>query len=297
MPRFNPEQIIDELYGPPVKKGQKKLEDFKKKAIPKPEKPKTLNPEIIARDKEGKEVVFDLEQIRQEWTTFYNENNLPEFAKALENTNINLTKEQVEEIQEKSERGFDRLILFPPIELQQEHFEALLKEMVKEIPSLQEQYSKEVIWLSDTVKPNFPDKTTNKPNKITTNNREKTENKPYLLFLKDTLEVDSETLNKTPEQLRTLFNERNETSLTIAEYLIFQRDYAKRRKTGKNPHPDTGHYTYLLDSELSPDSSWPGQVLGAYWGRGSGRVRVGSSLYDISYSDFGARSSAIFEIL
>ena len=38
--RIRPEQLIDQLYGPPPKKGQKNLEDFKKKNLPKPERPK-----------------------------------------------------------------------------------------------------------------------------------------------------------------------------------------------------------------------------------------------------------------
>lgn len=37
---FNPNQLIDRLYGPPKTTADKKLEDFKLKNIPKPEKPK-----------------------------------------------------------------------------------------------------------------------------------------------------------------------------------------------------------------------------------------------------------------
>ena len=39
---FNPNQLIDRLYGPPKTIADKKLEDFKLKNIPKPEKPKNM---------------------------------------------------------------------------------------------------------------------------------------------------------------------------------------------------------------------------------------------------------------
>lgn len=291
MPHFNPEQIIDELYGPPPKQGQKKLEDFIKKNVPKPERPKSLNQEITARDKEGKEVVFDLEKIKQEWISFYKDNNLNEFAEAIENIDIQLADEQTQKLQEKSEQGFDRLILLPSTELQQKRLQQTKQETEKEMPGLKDdqQYSTEKTWLSGAVEPNFPDK-------IEIKNREKTKTKPYFLFLKDTPEVDGETLNKTPEQLRTLFSRRKETGLTISEYLIFQRDYTERHKTEETPHPDTIKYTYLLDSELSPDSSGPGRVLGACWSPDSRRVLVRSLPSGLSISFDGARPSAIFEI-
>ncbi|MBD3282406.1 MAG: hypothetical protein GF387_02260, partial [Candidatus Portnoybacteria bacterium] len=46
--KLKPEQVIDKLYGPPPKEGQKKLEDFKKKNIDKPEKPKSMESIITA---------------------------------------------------------------------------------------------------------------------------------------------------------------------------------------------------------------------------------------------------------
>lgn len=39
--KLSPKQVIEELYGPPPSESQKTLEDFKRKNIPKPEKPKT----------------------------------------------------------------------------------------------------------------------------------------------------------------------------------------------------------------------------------------------------------------
>lgn len=41
--KLTPKQVINELYGPPPSEGQKTLEDFKKKNIPKP--PKVETPE------------------------------------------------------------------------------------------------------------------------------------------------------------------------------------------------------------------------------------------------------------
>ena len=64
--RFRPEQLIDELYGPPKKEGQKRLEDFKKKNIPKPERPKTA--EILeAAERKAREMSEKLNQRAQEF--------------------------------------------------------------------------------------------------------------------------------------------------------------------------------------------------------------------------------------
>jgi hypothetical protein len=119
MPRFTPEQLIDELYGPPPKEGQKSLEDFKKKQIPKPEKPKGLFSIISAETKEGKEIIFDLEKIKEESREMFNNFNLPELAASLENVTIELTKEQTDIIIQKAKEGFNKFYLMPPREIQE----------------------------------------------------------------------------------------------------------------------------------------------------------------------------------
>lgn len=279
---FTPEQIIDALYGPPPKEGQKKLEDFKKKNIPKPEKLKGERI-ITAENKEGKEIIFNLEEIKEYWREWYKNHNLKEFSETIEDLEINLTEDQIERIKEKSKEGFDKFILLPSPELQNQYLANLKTETEKELTGLDDknQYSQEGTRLSDSVQPNFPNnlKVLNRPAK------------PYLLFLKNTKEPDQDTLDKTADWLRETFSQRNETGLILPEYLIFQRDYTEVNKN----HPDHQYSTWLLDEE-SPQKGGSAHVLGSSWGPGGRRVGVGSYPPDDSYSFRGGRSSAIFEI-
>ena len=287
--KLTPEQLIDKLYGPPKKEGQKKLEDFKKKNIEKPEKPKSMDQIISAQDKEGKEIEFNLENIKNHWLEFYKQHNLEEIQKEIENIDIQLTNEQIDTIKEKTKEGFNHFILLPSIETQKQQLTNIKEQTEKPIKGLddKQQYSDEGTWLSGTVKPNFPDH-------IQTNNRP--ENKPYLLFIKNTPEVDDETRNKLAEQLRQEFKQKQETGLTLQEYLIFQRNYTQTHKQEDKPHPDTKHVTWLLDSELDEESSGPSQVLEAHWGPGNRQGEIDSNPAPDQHSNEGARSSAIFEI-
>jgi predicted DNA binding CopG/RHH family protein len=249
---------------------------------------------IRAQTPENKEIVFEMEKIKQHWLDAYEQNKLQELAKELEPIAIRLSEQQIKEIQELARKeGFDYFILLPSIETQEKHLTQIKKQTEKPIKGLKgkNQYSDQGTYLSDTVKPNFPDN-------IQTNNRP--ENKAYLLFLKDTAQVDAETVNKPAEQLRKEFKKKNETGLTIAEYLLFQRDYTQRHINEKKAHPDDyggpGKATRLLDSELDAKSSLPGQVLYAYWFPGFRQVEVRSYPASYSGSHSGARSSAIFEI-
>jgi len=263
-----------------IKKEQDKLQ---RKLEGKPE-----NTVIVAETKEGKEIEFNLEQIKIYWIEFYEEHNLPEMAEILKNTEINLTDEQIEQIKQKAEQGFDRLILMPPIELQKQLLQRIKEETEKPLKGLKdkEQYADKGTYLWDSVKNNI--------DHIQTNNRSK--DKPYLILIKDDPEPDKETLNKSPQQLREIFKQKQQTGLTLEEYLIFQRDYTQRHEKEDNPHPDTKKVTWLLDSELDKDSGGPGHVLDAGWLSGGRLVLVNSHPADGSNSDIGARSSAIFEI-
>jgi len=256
---------------------------------------------ITAETKEGKTIEFNLEEIKTYWIEFYRQNNLTGLAEEIENIDINLTDEQIEKIKEKAKEGFDKLILLPKTEIQKQQLQKIKEQTEKPMKGLKDkqQYlekpdssGQKGIWLSDTVKPNFPDK-------IQTNNRP--ENKAYLLFLKDNPQIDQETANKSPEKLREEFKQKNETGLTIEEYLISQRDYIQRHINDDQPHADDyrgpGKVTWLLDSELDEQSNEPGQVLYAGWNPDNRRVKVYSHPASDSNSDIGARSSAIFEIL
>ena len=269
-----------------IKKEQDKLQ---RKLEGKPE-----NTVITAETKEGKNIEFNLEQIKTYWIEFFKQHNLEETAEELEQAEIQLTEEQIEAMKQQIEQqGLDYLVLMPSTETQKKELKKIKQETEKETPGLDEeqQYSKEGTWLSSTVEPNFPDH-------IQTNNRP--QNKPYLLLIKDTAQVDSETVHKSPQELREIFKQKQQTGLTLEEYLIFQRDYTQRHKQEDKPHPDDwsgdGKATWLLDSELDQDSSGPGRVLRAYWNSAGRQVWVSSDPADDSFSFIGARSSAIFEI-
>lgn len=285
-------EIIEKLYGPIKTQGQKKLEDFKKKGIVKPEKPKTLTDTIIAKDQEGKETEFNLEQIKEYWISFYEENNLPEIAEEIKQTDIILTDEQIEQLKSKAEQGFNRFMLMPSIETLEQQLQNIKEQTEKPIKGLNDdqQYVDKGTWLSDFVKDNL--------DHIQTNNRP--DNKPYLIFIKDNPQVDPETVNKSPQELRETLKQKKETGLTLQEYLIFQRDYTQRHINEEKAHPDdfggNGKATWLLDSELDQNSSGPGHVLVVHWSPDYRQVRVNSDPADDSSSHRGARSSAIFEI-
>ena len=264
------------------KKVERVLEQAKKEGI----KPPSAE-EITARNPEGHEITFNLEQIKQHWIDFYNNHDLKEIAEELENTEITLTDEQIQTIQEKAEdkeSSFNEFILLPSIELQNQYLARIKEQTEKPIKDLEDkqQYSKEGTYLSDTVKPEFPQniKNLNRP-----------QNKPYLLFLQNSPEVPNQTLNQTPDQLRKTLKQRNETGLTLSEYLIFQRNYAENHLKENQPHPDTQYWTWLLDSGLASSG-----VLRSSWAPGGRQVRVYSYASGYCYGSLGCRSSAILEI-
>jgi len=264
-----------------IKKEQDKLQ---RKLEGKPE-----NTVITAETKEGKNIEFNLEQIKTYWIEFFKQHNLEETAEELEQAEIQLTEEQIEAMKQQIEQqGLDYLVLMPSTETQKKELKKIKQETEKPIKELKDnqQYSKEGMFWGPADK-DFPDH-------IQTNNRPK--NKPYLLLIKDTPEVDPETVNKSPQELREIFKQKQQTGLTLEEYLIFQRDFTQRHKQEDKPHPDTEYWTWLLDSELDKDSSGPGHVLFADWNSGNRQVRVHSHPAANSYSSIGARSSAIFEI-
>lgn len=262
--------------------------------------------EIIAKTSEGKEIVFNMEQIKQESIDIFDDFNLNELSEAIEAVNISLTKEQQDRIIAKTREGFNKFYLLPPVEIQQDYLAKIKEEIEKPIEGLREELKEErehdsgknpdgsikeiSVCLLHNVKPNFPDK-------IAAINRPK--NRPYLLFIKDAPEVDEETLYKHPAKLRESFKEKNETGMTLSEYLIFQRDYTQRHKKEKHPHPDTEYWTWLTDSELTKNSSKPWQVLRANWDSPCCQIEVTSVGIDVQFiqdSYYGARSSVVFEI-
>jgi len=121
MPIIRPEQIIDALYGHPKKEGQKKLDDFKRKDIAKPEKPKGIETELEEKlelreqyesQKEILEKAGILERLSTGETGIVDINNkecpIPSYEEITEKISQNQ-----EIIERKAEQGFVRLQLTP----------------------------------------------------------------------------------------------------------------------------------------------------------------------------------------
>lgn len=121
MPRLTPEQLIDQLYGPPPSSSQKKLEDFKKKNIPKPDKPKSLDHELF------EQIDLDI-QYQEELQRLTHLNLLKELSNheqgivGIDNQEypiptLDQIKEQIlknpEILHTKYEQGFTKLLIVP----------------------------------------------------------------------------------------------------------------------------------------------------------------------------------------
>jgi hypothetical protein len=250
---------------------------------------------IRAEDKEGKPIEFNLEKIKEHWAEFYQQNNLQELKEEIERTEISLTDEQTEVIKEKAKEGFNNFIFLPSIETQQKNLLNIKQETEKEMKGLdrKQQYSKTGTHLGGFIKSFFPDRidTLDRPT-----------NRSYLLFVKDTPVVEDETRKKSPSQLREIFKQKQETGLTLPEYLIFQRDYTQRYQT----HPDAEHATWLLNSEtrihqdgaFGVPASYRHLVLNAQWGTllHPRRVDIAENNLDYDTPVDGARPSVVFEV-
>ena len=137
---LTPKQLIDQLYGPPKTEGQKKLSDFKKKGVPKPEKPESLEYSEL----------FEKLNLEQQYETRINSLQSANILEKLSNgelgikginnqeypiPTLNQIKEKIAEKEEilktKIEQGFTQIMIVPfamPItELANKYKEAILK--------------------------------------------------------------------------------------------------------------------------------------------------------------------------
>ena len=242
---------------------------------------------VKAKTPEGIEVEFKLKEILNYSKEFYRELNLDSWADALPDT-LKLSQEQIEKLQQNIEKhGFNKMLIYPPVEVQNETLEQLAQSTTSPMPGLDEskQYGKmkdddtreEGFWKSNTVKQAFP-------NNIITKNRPKG---CYIQLYKDEQEVPDETLNKSADKARQDQKENDLQGYTLAEYLIFQREFVKENKK----HPEHARYSWLTDSEL-PSS----QVPLSYWAPDGRRVDVDSKGSDDRYDDLGFRSSAVLSV-
>lgn len=187
-------------------------------------------------------------------------------------------------IEAKAEDGFNLLIPFPSIKVQQAYLPLVIREAEEPMQGLADDQQFQKIWFSP-----HPTELSS-PDKIKSLNRP--ENKPYFLLIRDDREAPEETLHRSADELRNIFKKKEETGFTLFEYLIFQRDYTLRHAKSKKPHPDIEYGSWLLDSQL-PD----GQVLCVMGYLKDYFLRIWSWPSDFDETRFfGARSGIVISL-
>ena len=152
------------------------------------------------------------------------------------------------------------------------------------LPQKQQYDDTEPIWMSNMVKPYFP-------NQIETLGRNKG---AYLMFFKETQEVSDDTLGKSPQILEQEFAAKGLTGWTLEEALLHQRQYTEQHVREVNPHPETLHYAYLLNSRVLHSGS--ARMLVVDWDSADCQMNVYSYFMADEDAGAGGRPSAIFEL-
>ena len=234
---------------------------------------------IVAEDKEGNEVRFDLAEILRTSDTFFRGKHLEVLADALPSY-VRLSQEQVERIKEAAKEGFDRAFLFAPLELLDTNNSAILTACAKEhLANLtgDDQYTEP-----------FVDTTAQTP--VT---RNRPTGKAYLL-LYSSKPVAQETKDLTFPQVAELFKQNKWNGLTLQEHLILQRFEAEVRGDHSFDAYSTdagqSNWTWLMDSTSDASAA---RVLDADWSPDSRRVRVYSGSSGSRGPALGARSSVV----
>ena len=241
---------------------------------------------IVCVDKEGKEVLFDLAEIRRQWVQFYDTHGLSEILKDKQGhdtlpADIKLTPEQVDIIKEKAKEGFTRMVLVPAgIE---QHLEEL---KINLTDGLEKDDNNNPIptYLSDNVKPSFP-------NQITTTDPRRL-GKAYLLMTNPDAALYPGTKGQSADEIIRTFADPavNVSGLTLADFLIEERQHFD--ETGQHL-VDWGknEWTWFLSSR---DAA--ARVLHAGWDPNYRRVKVNSSSPEDRYPGLGARSSVVLAL-
>ncbi len=238
---------------------------------------------ILAETTDGKEIRFDLKEIRQTWETFYGTHNLKQLADALPNE-IKLTPAQIDLLKQKAKEGYTRAILIPA---NAEQSLQLLKE------NLTDGYEKNPDGIP--IKTFLADHSDKKgvassfPNQIETTDP-KRKGKAYLLLTNPNESLAPDSKNKSADELVAEFQAKGLSGLTLADFFIEERRHFE--ETGKHLI-DWGKsdYSWLLSSRDGAS-----RVLNAGWDPGDHRVDVYSCPSGYRSSNLGARSSVVLEL-
>src|SRR3989338_10347270 len=241
---------------------------------------------IVCVDKEGKEVLFDLAEIRRQWVQFYETHDLAGILKDDQGqdtlpADIRLTPEQVDLLKAKAKEGFTLMILFPAgVE---GHLQSLKENLTD---GLAQDASNNPIptFLSYNVKPNFP-------NQIQTTDPRRL-GKAYLLMTNPDAALHPGTKDKSADEIIRTFADPavNVSGLTLADYLIEERRHFD--ETGQHLVDfSKNEWTWLLASRDAAS-----RVLGADWNPNNRQVGVGSSSPGDRDPGLGARSSVVLAL-
>src|SRR3989338_1521737 len=241
---------------------------------------------IVAENKEGKEVLFDLAEIRRQWVQFYETHHLAGILKDKQGhdtlpADIKLTPERVDLLKAKAKEGYTRMILVPAgVE---GHLQSLKENLTD---GLAQDASNNPIptHLSDNVKPNFP-------NQIQTTDPRRL-GKAYLLMTNPDVALHPGTMGQSADEINEKFTDPavNVSGLTLADYLIEERQHFNATGQhlvdwGKN------EWTWLLASRDAAS-----RVLPAGWHPSHRRVEGRSSSPGGRNPYLGARSSVVLAL-
>ncbi|MEK7655178.1 MAG: hypothetical protein AAB386_00645 [Patescibacteria group bacterium] len=233
---------------------------------------------ILAETTDGKELRFDLNEIREQWKVFYEEHGLENLANLLPK-NIALTPKQIETLKAKAREGYTRVILVPAgIE---NHLQKLKEKLTDGLENDVEGNPIET-WFSEDVKPSFPDNIKTKDAKRV--------GKAYLLLTNPNESLVPGSKNKSADKLIAEFEANGISGLTLADFLIEERKHFE--ETGKHLVDwSNNEWTWLLENRAGAS-----RVLSALWNPDHHRVRVHSYSADRQNPNLGARSSVVLSI-
>lgn len=230
---------------------------------------------VFVETVEGREVTLDVHQVFQASVEFYKDHDLEEFVEGMPSS-ISFSETGIEHIREAMRMGFDRAMVVPGSELQNNTIDKLA-----ELAHYDNQ-------------PYFEDRgEANDVTRATINNR--VPEKSYLL-LYSSEPIPQETKDLNPDQLDELFKEKNWNGMTVPEYLVLQRKEAEERDDHSfdswSDDSSKSNWTWLLDSTIGSD-----KVVSASWDSGDRQVEVSWSSRDFSGPRLGARPVVVVEMI
>jgi hypothetical protein len=243
---------------------------------------------ILAESKEGREIRFDLVELRKQWVDFYTSHGLGDLLKDPQGhdllpADIRLTPGQIEFFKEKAKEGYTRVILVPAgIE---QHLQELKANLTDGLGKDKKGNPVET-YLHD-----YDDKkgvASSFPNLIETTDPVR-KNKPYLLLTNPTEALLPESKNKSAGALLAEFQASGLSGLSLADFFIEEREHFN--KTGKHLIDGSTEWSWLLASRDAAS-----RVLNAVWDPDYRQVRVDSYVVSGSDPGLGARPSVVLTL-